>query len=99
MFEVLRRHDAALCIHDMLPDQPWVRTTDWSYVRFHGPNATTEKYLGLYGPERLEPMARRMESWVDEGCDVYAYFNNDWYGHAVTDATWLAERLGVRVHA
>ena len=21
--------------------------------------------------------------------DVYAYFNNDWYGHAVTDATSL----------
>jgi uncharacterized protein YecE (DUF72 family) len=25
---------------------------------------------------------------------VYAYFNNDIAGHAVTDARWLADRLG-----
>jgi uncharacterized protein YecE (DUF72 family) len=63
-------------------------------VRFHGPNALVEKYHGLYGPQRLEPTAARMCEWLDGGCDVYAYFNNDWYGHAVTDALWLKERLG-----
>ncbi len=25
-----RRHGAALCVHDLLPDHPWVRTTDWT---------------------------------------------------------------------
>lgn len=25
---------------------------------------------------------------------MYAYFNNDFAGHAVTDARWLAERVG-----
>ena len=94
VFEVLRRHGAALCIHDLLPKHPWVLTTDWSYVRFHGPNALDVKYVGLYGPERLEEPAAQMEQWLRGGCDVYAYFNNDWYGHAVTDAQWLRERLG-----
>jgi uncharacterized protein YecE (DUF72 family) len=93
VFDVLARHGAALCIHDLLPDHPWVRTTDWTYVRFHGPNALTEKYYGLYGPDRLEPIADRLAGWLDEGCDVYGYFNNDWHGHAVTDAAWLRERL------
>ncbi len=39
-FDVLRRHGAALCIHDLLDRPPWELTTDWTYVRFHGPNAT-----------------------------------------------------------
>ena len=30
--------------------------------------------------------AERYAAWLDDGIDVYAYFNNDWYGHAVTDA-------------
>jgi uncharacterized protein YecE (DUF72 family) len=37
VFEVLRRHGAALCIHDLLADHPWELTTDWTYIRFHGP--------------------------------------------------------------
>ena len=53
VFDVLERHGAALCIHDLLPDHPWMRTTDWTYVRFHGPNALAEKYLGRYGGRRL----------------------------------------------
>ena len=39
VFEVLRRHGAALCIHDLLADHPFELTTDWTYVRFHGPDA------------------------------------------------------------
>ena len=94
VFDLLRRHNAALCIHDILPEHPWIRTADWVYVRFHGPDAATgPKYFGAYGAERLEPVAQRMDNWLDEGCDVYAYFNNDWYAHAVRDGQWLAKRL------
>jgi uncharacterized protein YecE (DUF72 family) len=95
VLEVLRRHGAALCVHDLLPDHPWVRTTDWVYVRFHGPDALNLKYWGRYGPERLEEPARRIQAWRGEGCDVYVYFNNDHEGHAVADARWLREHLGV----
>jgi uncharacterized protein YecE (DUF72 family) len=93
VFALLEKHGAALCIHDLLPEHPWVRTTDWTYVRFHGPNATEQPYNGLYGGRRLSRVAARLEPWLDDGCDVYAYFNNDWYGHAATDAEWLKERL------
>ena len=37
VFSVLSGHRAALCVHDLLENHPWVRTTDWSYIRFHGP--------------------------------------------------------------
>jgi len=89
----LERHGAALVIHDLLPRHPQVRTTDWTYIRFHGPNAIEQPYNGLYGGRRLSRMAGRLQAWLDDGCDVYAYFNNDWYGHAVTDARWLRDRL------
>ncbi len=93
VYEVLRRHGAALCIHDLLPDHPWELTADWTYVRFHGPDAQRVKYLGLYGPERLEGAAARIAAWRDAGVDVYACFNNDHHGHAVTDARRLVDRL------
>jgi uncharacterized protein YecE (DUF72 family) len=41
-------------------------------------------------------MAERLSGWLAQGCDVYAYFNNDDSGFAVEDARWLAGRLGHR---
>ncbi len=94
VYEVLRRHGAALCLHDLLADHPWELTTDWTYVRFHGPDALNQKYWGLYGPGRLAGPGNRLATCLEQGHDVYAYFNNDHQGHAVTDATWLRGRLG-----
>jgi uncharacterized protein YecE (DUF72 family) len=93
VFAVLRAHGAALCIHDLLPDHPWELTTDWTYVRFHGPNALQRKYWGRYTGRRLAPVADRLQRWLADGRDVYAYFNNDYEGHAVKDARWLRDRL------
>ncbi len=93
VYDVLHRHGAALCLHDLLADHPWVLTTDWTYVRFHGPEATERAYQGRYGAEGLRRAADRLLTWLAEGYDVYAYFNNDDQGFAVDDARWLAGRL------
>ncbi|MDQ3177338.1 MAG: DUF72 domain-containing protein [Actinomycetota bacterium] len=37
--------------------------------------------------------AERVGCWLDDGADVYADFNNDAGGHAVTDARWFRDRL------
>lgn len=94
VYEVLARHGAALCVHDLLADHPWCLTADFAYVRFHGPHALTRKYFGRYGGRRLWRPAERIRTWLDAGHDVYAYFNNDYEGHAVADAEWLRERVG-----
>jgi uncharacterized protein YecE (DUF72 family) len=94
VFDVLAARGAALCIHDLLADHPWIRTTDWTYVRFHGPRALEEPYHGRYGAELLDPIADRLTAWMDEGADVFAYFNNDWHGNAWVDATHLRGTLG-----
>ncbi len=93
VFAVLEKHGTALCIHDLVDDHPWIRTTDWTYVRFHGPRATQLAYHGRYGPIRLGKVARRLGEWMEEGADVYGYFNNDWHANAIRDARWLRERL------
>jgi uncharacterized protein YecE (DUF72 family) len=93
VFQVLEAHGAALCLHDLLADHPWERTASWTYVRFHGPRALSQKYQGRYGGRRLSPIAERLAAWREQGTDVYAYFNNDHHGHAVTDAAWLRQRM------
>ncbi len=96
VFDCLHRHQTALCLHDLLPDQPRVLTTTWTYLRFHGPRATQEPYRGHYTRRRLRKVAEQLEHWLSDGVDVFAYFNNDVGGAAVSDARWLADRLGAR---
>ena len=98
VYDVLRRRGAALCVHDLLPRHPWIRTADWTYVRFHGPHALEQKYVGRYGGRRLWRAADRIAAWLDEGCDAFAYFNNDFNGDAVRDAQWLRARLSRVTH-
>ncbi|MCW2751257.1 MAG: hypothetical protein JWR83_2367 [Aeromicrobium sp.] len=93
VFEVLARHGAALCLHDLLADHPWIRTTDWTYVRFHGPDALRHPYPGRYGGNRLRSKAATLAEWLAEGTDVYAFFNNDWQAAAWSDATYLRHAL------
>jgi Protein of unknown function DUF72 len=64
-YQVLRRHNAALCVHDLLPDHPWLLTADWAYTRFHGPAArgsTPGKNAGS-GQNTRETMGR--SDWRD----------------------------------
>ena len=96
VFAVLEAHGAALCIHDLVEHHPFVLTTDWTYVRFHGPDAIAHPYHGRYGGTRLWRTARRLADLLEEGGDVYCYFNNDFHGNAVADVQWMAQRLGAR---
>lgn len=92
-FAALARHGAALCIHDLLDDHPFEVTTDWIYVRYHGPHATRTPYVGRYDGRRLRADAERYARLLDEGCDVYAYFNNDIDADAPVDARRLRGKI------
>jgi uncharacterized protein YecE (DUF72 family) len=93
VFTVLAAHEVALCLHDLLAGHPWERTAGWTYLRFHGPDARSHPYHDRYTGRRLRPVADRLEAWLADGCDVYAYFNNDVGAAAVADARWLRDRL------
>jgi len=85
VYDLLRAHDAALVIHDLIDDHPREITAGWVYLRFHGPNAG-EPYQGAYSPQALSGAARRIRRHLDEGRDVYAYFNNDVDANAPSNA-------------
>jgi uncharacterized protein YecE (DUF72 family) len=88
VFALLRRHKAALCIHDFADMKvPCELTARFTYIRFHGP--TSAKYFGWYSTRELETWAQRIESWRGKVTEVYAYFNNDPEGAAVRNALEL----------
>lgn len=81
VYQVLEQYNAALCMHDMVEDHPERFTADWTYLRYHG-----EHYAGSYSDDYLRSQADRIRGYLDDGHDVYAYFNNDESGHAVSNA-------------
>jgi uncharacterized protein YecE (DUF72 family) len=84
VYEVLRTHHAALCIHDMIDNHPREITADWVYLRFHG-----QEYAGSYSHQALTAEAQRIKDYCRRGLDVYAYFNNDAEGFAAANASDL----------
>jgi uncharacterized protein YecE (DUF72 family) len=63
-------------------------TAPFVYVRMHGPDPD-HLYGGSYSTEDLRWWADRVREWSAGGRDVYVYFNNDGYGHAVRNAEEL----------
>ena len=94
VFEVLARHNAALCIHDLLEGHPGSVPADWTYVRFHGPASAAAPVRRAYTGRRLWRPAERLAEWLHEDTDVYTYFNNDYDGAAIADARWLRDAPG-----
>jgi uncharacterized protein YecE (DUF72 family) len=92
VYELLRKHDAAFCIHDLSAQQtPLEITADFTYIRFHGPG--TAKYAGSYSSQTLRNWAKRIDEWRKELLTVYVYFNNDIGGCAVRNARQLRQLL------
>jgi uncharacterized protein YecE (DUF72 family) len=91
IFDLLRKAGVALCLHDARA-QPVTGpiTTDFVYVRRHGPRAA---YGGSYTDAALSADAGRIRAWLADGLDVYVYFNNDTGGAAIRDARRLRALL------
>jgi uncharacterized protein YecE (DUF72 family) len=84
---LLERYGASFCAHDM-PGLTTQRAAvgPIAYVRFHG---TAGKYVGRYPDEALLRWSDWMAEQATSGRDVWAYFNNDIFAHAINDALTL----------
>jgi uncharacterized protein YecE (DUF72 family) len=91
VYELLRERGVALVIgdHPERPFQAHELTADWTFVRFHRGRRGQN---GNYSRRELERWKRRIAAWRGT-VEVFAYFNNDWKGYAVDNATWLKEHL------
>jgi uncharacterized protein YecE (DUF72 family) len=92
VYELLRRHGAALVIgdHPERPFQTHELTADWTFIRFHHGSRGRN---GNYSEKELEGWRVRIEEWRHD-VEVFAYFNNDWMGFAVYNGLWLRKHLG-----
>jgi len=91
VYALLRAHGVGLCIaHAPGWMQPLVTTTRVVYLRFHG---THVLYGDSYDDATLAQWAQRILAWHQAGQDVYAYFNNDAFGYAFTNAAHLQQVL------
>lgn len=89
VFRLLEAANCALCIASS-PSFPMTRrvTADFIFLRFHGGKVL---YGSKYSRKELEDWAAFSLPLLEEGRDVYAYFNNDAYGYAIQDARVFRE--------
>ncbi|HZO82412.1 MAG TPA: DUF72 domain-containing protein [Candidatus Binataceae bacterium] len=93
VLELLRQHDAALVIahSSRYPSPAPAATTRFVYFRFHGPR---ELFASSYSDAELRRWAAIARKYLEEGRDVYAYFNNDVGGYALSNAQTLMKQVG-----
>ncbi len=89
VYELLRRHNACLVWADT-PEYPLekVVTADFLYARLHGHE---QLYASCYSRRELRAWARDFKRCLDEGMDVYVFFDNDAAGYAPKNALELKE--------
>lgn len=85
---LLEKYHAAIVYSDSpaFPTQE-IMTTDFMYLRFHGPGAL---YASSYSDKQLEQFGTAINQYL-KVMDVYSYFNNDINGHAVVNAQKLEQ--------
>jgi len=91
LFAILNKYNIAFCIADTAGRYPYCEgvTADFIYVRLHG---SKKLYASDYSEAELQIWAQKIRDW---GKDTYLYFDNDFGGYAVKNASRLKEILGL----
>lgn len=87
VYGILSEYNAAFCIFDL--DRrlsPKEITTDFVYVRLHGPE---DPYQGRYDKQTLSGWIGTFTAYLKECDTIYCYFDNDQKGYAVVNAQEL----------
>jgi len=85
--ELMDEYKAAIVLHDFAKAKVCnvMSKADFVYIRFHGPKGD---YKEGYTDEFLQLKAADISQWLNEGKDVYVYFNNT-IGNAFENALTL----------
>ena len=89
VYKLLARFQAAYCIFDLAGFQsPLELTTDFTYLRLHGPG---RRYEGSYDDSTLRSWAKRLREW--DLTAAYVFFDNDQAAYAPRNAIRLQSLL------
>lgn len=86
--DLLKAHNIALVIASSGGRFPSleITTSDTVYVRLHGDE---KLYDSNYSDEQLEQYAYLIRDWLEQGKDVWFFFNNTMHAQAVVDSAKL----------
>lgn len=91
VYELLAEHGATLCCaHSERWPTELTMTCPWCYLRFHGRG---KLYGSSYEDTELKGWASTIRALVEADIPVFAYFNNDAEGYAVSNALTLKRYL------
>ncbi len=91
-FNLLSEYDTGFVIADSGNRYPFHEaiTTDFVYLRFHG---REQLYASDYNEDVLKYYADKINCWLEGNSEIWAFFNNDFYGYAVKNASQLEQIL------
>jgi len=91
-FKLFNQYQIAFVIADSGKRFPYYEavTADFVYFRFHGHE---KLYASDYSEQELQQYAEKILNWLKGTKEVWAFFNNDFYGFAVKNASRLKEIL------
>lgn len=91
IYNLLKKYNSAWVIADS-PNYPKAETltADFVYVRMHGSKVL---FSSKYTKKELEDLTKKIRKWLKQNKDVYVYFNNDAFGHAIENAKTLEALL------
>lgn len=94
--QMLSSHNAALVLHDLhyMPRMNWI-TADFTVIRWLGRRSDIEHFdrLQIDRTQELTRWAERVRKFLDDGLDVYGYFNNHFAGHSPASVRMFEEIL------
>jgi uncharacterized protein YecE (DUF72 family) len=87
-FDILAQYSTAFVIADSGNRYPCHEAviTDFVYLRFHG---REQLYASDYSENILQEYAGKIRYWLLDGKEVWVFFNNDYHGFAVKNASRL----------
>ena len=102
-YDLLRERSVALAMVE-IRGMPRVEilTAGWAYIRFIGDRHAIERQTKKWDKmvvdrsEETDWWAQRVDRYLDQGVEVWAYFNNHFAGHAPGSIALFLERLGMQ---
>ncbi len=96
--EMLSQHNAALVLQDLhsMPKLDWI-TADFTVIRWLGRRKDIETFdrIQIDRSEALADWAEKVGIFLNNGIDVFGFFNNHFAGHSPESARQFASLLGV----
>jgi uncharacterized protein YecE (DUF72 family) len=97
--EMLSQHNSALVLQDLhyMPRLEWI-TADFTVIRWLGRRKDINEFdrIQIDRSDILKIWAERADSFLDQGVDVYGFFNNHFAGHSPASVRQFAKLLGIK---